>query len=274
MFDLEKQIRAWREMLKGTMGKDAIDELECHLRDDVERLVGDGRSPQDAWEEALRRLGPPKQLSVEYAKNGARTWLAAWCAVIVLAVAVALAGWKAFPFAQHGRDVLLALHVLAITTGYTTVFAIGFVSLWATVERALGGWNQAKDAALRSAGRRLGILAVCATVIGVALGAWWAHDHMGRWWGWDIRELGGLAVAGWSMLLYRGFRAGATPTQLLVLLGVVGNIVVAMAWFWPAVGGAHSYGFPTIGMLLGGWIVLQVIALGITISPERQTSAA
>jgi ABC-type transport system involved in cytochrome c biogenesis permease subunit len=30
--------------------------------------------------------------------------------------------------------------------------------------------------------------------VGVVLGGWWAADNLGRFWGWDPKEIGGLSV--------------------------------------------------------------------------------
>ncbi|HSZ59367.1 MAG TPA: cytochrome c biogenesis protein CcsA [Tepidisphaeraceae bacterium] len=268
MFDMEKQIESWRATVSGALGKrgDAIDELEGHLRDDLEKLAREGLAPEQAWEEAMKRLGTPEQLASEFDKARFPKWLAAWCAVGGLVVVGALAGWLALRLPHRRGDLLLAVHVFAVTTGYSAVFAVGFLSLWATIWQALRGWDASRDAALRATGARLALLAAIATALGVVLGSWWAHDHLGRWWAWDARELGGVVVMGWSVVLLRGFR-GHVTTQLLLLLGVTGNLVVGLAWFGPVlVDTSHGYGFSMIGMLLGGFMVSQIIVLYVAIS--------
>jgi hypothetical protein len=214
----------------------------------------------------MKHLGTPEQLASEFDKTRSPKWLAAWWAVGGLAVVGALAGWLALRLPHRRGDLLLAVHVFAVTTGYSAVFAVGFLSLWATIWQALRGWDASRDAALRAIGARLALLAAIATALGVVLGSWWAHDHLGRWWAWDARELGGVVVMGWSVVLLRGFR-GHVTTQLLLLLGVTGNLVVGLAWFGPVlVDTSHGYGFSMIGMLLGGFMVSQIIVLYVAIS--------
>ena len=45
-----------------------IDELESHLRDEVERLTRGGLPLDQAWPQAVARLGGPEQLAAEFAK--------------------------------------------------------------------------------------------------------------------------------------------------------------------------------------------------------------
>jgi len=79
MFDLEKQIQQWRQTLAGALGGQAevIEELETHLREEVQRLVRSGQAPERAWETALGRLGSPQQLAGEFGKLPPRpgVWL-------------------------------------------------------------------------------------------------------------------------------------------------------------------------------------------------------
>jgi hypothetical protein len=270
MFDLEQQIRLWRAELAAAMGDraEAVDELESHLREQAEQLISQGRPPERAWEEALRRLGTPEQLATEFRKVALPRWTPAWVAGIVLALTAFLVGWIAVSHLLVGRrDALLAVHVFTVSVGYVAVFAVGFLALWATIQQAVGAWNGARDAALRSSGAKLALVATVATAVGAALGTWWARDHMGRWWAWDPRELGGLAVLGWSILLLRSFHARASATQLLLLLGITGNLVVALAWFGPVLlETGHSYGFSMLGMLLGTFIISQIVALYAAVS--------
>jgi hypothetical protein len=77
MFDLEKQIAAWRaEMLRaGIKNPATLDELENHLREDVERQTRTGMNTQPAFETAILRIGHAAALKGEFAKaaKGARS---------------------------------------------------------------------------------------------------------------------------------------------------------------------------------------------------------
>src|SRR5688500_12588538 len=92
-FDLERQITAWRETIAsdlGSRGPEIIDELESHLRDDVDQRVRAGRTPAQAWEAALTRLGESQKLAAEFRKSPPTAppapWLPARAAVVLLAL--------------------------------------------------------------------------------------------------------------------------------------------------------------------------------------------
>jgi hypothetical protein len=74
MFDLEKQIAAWRkEMLAaGLTRPEILDELEGHLREEIRRLVSSGLPEADAFQNAVTELGDGNLLKQEFAKVGRR----------------------------------------------------------------------------------------------------------------------------------------------------------------------------------------------------------
>src|SRR5215831_16437262 len=83
MFDLEERIRHWRQAQAHALGgrAEVLDELESHLREEVQRLVAAGQTPGSAWETALAHLGDPRQLAAEFGKvspPGALGWLPAF----------------------------------------------------------------------------------------------------------------------------------------------------------------------------------------------------
>ncbi|HEX3720808.1 MAG TPA: hypothetical protein VH595_22890 [Verrucomicrobiae bacterium] len=60
MFDLEKAVTEWRRHMiaGGLTNSDTLDELESHLRDDVNRRIRAGVAPRDAFESAVQEIGP------------------------------------------------------------------------------------------------------------------------------------------------------------------------------------------------------------------------
>ena len=69
MRDIEQQIAAWRQQMRaaGIRSPVLLDELENHLRDDVEQQQQQGGvSAQQAFETAVRRLGPAAELKTEF----------------------------------------------------------------------------------------------------------------------------------------------------------------------------------------------------------------
>jgi len=70
MFDLEQEIGAWRQQTAGAVGSapEALEELESHLRDDIEQQMRGGLDAQRAFEEAVRHMGKAEVLREEFAK--------------------------------------------------------------------------------------------------------------------------------------------------------------------------------------------------------------
>ena len=72
MFKLEQAISKWRQQMlaAGIKAPALLDELESHLREEIERQVRTGLSVQEAFEAAVERLGPAQSLKAEFAKAG------------------------------------------------------------------------------------------------------------------------------------------------------------------------------------------------------------
>jgi hypothetical protein len=72
MFNLETSITEWRTQMRtaGIKTSVPLDELEIHLREDIERLVQSGLGQEKAFGTATRQLGQPQVLKAEFKKNG------------------------------------------------------------------------------------------------------------------------------------------------------------------------------------------------------------
>lgn len=70
MFDLNEQINKWRSNLtqSQTLGSSDIDELESHLREEIENLTALKLSDEEAFLIATHRLGSTDSLAEEYEK--------------------------------------------------------------------------------------------------------------------------------------------------------------------------------------------------------------
>src|SRR5437870_3535728 len=70
MFDLESAIADWRRkmMAVGIKSGEALEELESHLRDDLQAQLEKGLPPKHAFALAVARLGPGGALREEYSK--------------------------------------------------------------------------------------------------------------------------------------------------------------------------------------------------------------
>jgi hypothetical protein len=72
MFNLEQAIADWRKQMQAAGIKTSVplEELEVHLREDMDRLIQSGLNPETAFGIATRRLGQPQALKNEFKKNG------------------------------------------------------------------------------------------------------------------------------------------------------------------------------------------------------------
>ena len=70
MFNLEQAITEWRRQMAtgGVKAPVPLDELESHLRDEVEQQVLSGSSEERAFEIALQRIGRAEALKREFKK--------------------------------------------------------------------------------------------------------------------------------------------------------------------------------------------------------------
>lgn len=273
MFNLEQRFADWRQSLPPALreNQELLEELESHLREAFERQMKAGKSAEDSWSAALSSMGDAQNVAREFAKVHRQIWWPAWVAALLLILCVGCV--LALMFARFSAGAirpLLATHVVFITAGYVSMFAIGLLGAWVVLVRSLRGWSDRQEIAFESACAKLSLLAAITTLVGCALGAWWARDNMGRWWGWDPKEIGGLCVLAWACVLLQSFRSQRTPAQLRLCNAIIANMIVATGWFGPALMSSHSYPATntTIGMLLAIFLVVQVLFIYLAQLPE------
>jgi hypothetical protein len=79
MFNLEQSISEWRRQMlsAGVKNSEILDELESHLREDLERRVQSGESEEQAFQVAVQGVGQASLLQQEFSKVGGkrRAWL-------------------------------------------------------------------------------------------------------------------------------------------------------------------------------------------------------
>lgn len=70
MFDLDTKIMEWRKQMlaSGVKPPVLLDELEGHLREEIERQVKSGVNDEAAFKSALEKIGAAGSLKVEFAK--------------------------------------------------------------------------------------------------------------------------------------------------------------------------------------------------------------
>jgi hypothetical protein len=71
MFDLEQSIADWRKQMlpAGIKAPVPLDELESHLREEIERQIQSGASDQEAFQRTVLQIGQAKELKAEFVKN-------------------------------------------------------------------------------------------------------------------------------------------------------------------------------------------------------------
>ena len=116
MFELEPAIARWRRELTaaGFRSPDLLDELESHLRDDVEQRVNAGREAATAFAAAVQQIGPAGRLKPEFDKINRNQTMK--------------------------RILILSAGVIGVLVGLA--FILPAVHLWRT-EGTLGGTNLA-----------------------------------------------------------------------------------------------------------------------------------
>ncbi len=71
MFNLDQAVAEWRRQMlaAGIRSPVPLEELESHLREDVEQQTRLGKTTQQAFETAIERLGPARTLKPEFDKT-------------------------------------------------------------------------------------------------------------------------------------------------------------------------------------------------------------
>jgi hypothetical protein len=96
----------------------------------------------------------------------------------------------------------------------------------------------------------------------------WAKAEWGRYWGWDAKELGGLAIVGWLLCFLAAHRWQRVTDGGVLVMSVVGNVVVSLGWFganW--VRDQHTHGTSSLSWFLLGMILLHLVVFLAGLAP-------
>jgi hypothetical protein len=256
MHDLEGLIAQWRKNLTAAskLPEDTLDELEGHLRETVDQFVRSGLSEEAAFQRAVSQLGPATGLVSEFAKLETSTWLpikiATWFGVSAIAAAVVLL--IAHADAPRTR-ILLVSHVLMVTLGYSATFLIGALGICFVGQRCVSDFPLLRLRSIVRATFILGGVALVLTIAGVVLGTVWARAEWGRYWSWDLKEIGAAAVIAWQLLFLLAHRLAHRTARGVLVMTVLGNVVVGLGWFGAnRLGAMHPYGTPDWPLLCAG----------------------
>jgi hypothetical protein len=235
MPELEQLIAKWRRGLAETAGcsKEVLDELESHLRDEIQQLVRTGHSEERALTLAASRLGSPHTLATEFAKvSDPVSWLPVrilGISFLVFLLATLFLGYI-LAGGQNGRmGALLATHVCAIILGYGASLFVGLLAICYVARRPFGDLSAGQMQSLGRAVFALTAVATGLTLVGILLGCVWARDHLGRYWGWDPKESWAAGVLIWDVAMLTLLRYRPSDREV-VRLGILGNVLVGFAW--------------------------------------------
>ena len=184
MFDVERQIEGWRAHLAGSelLGGSDVDEMESHLREEMEHLKAAGLSGEEAFLLARRRLGDAAALEEEFAKVRPHRQLIQrlfWMAAGILSYYLAL-------------YVSICVTNMATALGYTAGLRNPFLSVFACVLHVavfigIGGllWRYLDSSASKAITRRtpvplrVGLCAAC-TIVALSFVSLLSHSLMFR----------------------------------------------------------------------------------------------
>jgi hypothetical protein len=124
MFNLEQSIAAWRQQMlaAGIKTPVPLEELEIHLREEIERQIKSGLSGQKAFEISVQRVGQPGVLDGEFKKNERMSVKQVFKIVTVFLLGVALQ----LPGSFQLRDDLV------MADGRLGLWLLGFIlQMWA-----------------------------------------------------------------------------------------------------------------------------------------------
>jgi hypothetical protein len=255
MHNLEKSIAEWRKtmMAAPAVSHETLDELENHLRENVEQLVRSGMTEPEAFEHAVAQLGGARMIGSEFRKLDQSTWLPVK-EVIGFGLMSALA-MMIFVIAQLdvGRmNFLLASHVFLVVLGYTTTFLVGALGVCFVAQRCLSDFSPFRMRSLTRVTFLLGCVAASLTAVGIILGMFWAKTEWGRYWAWDKKEIGAFVVIAWQLCFLFAHRLSHVTIRGVLVMSLLGNIVVGLGWFGANLlhDGLHSYGMRNYALLL------------------------
>jgi hypothetical protein len=255
MHNLEKSIAQWRKTMVAApaVSHETLDELENHLRENVEQLVRSGITEREAFLRTVKQLGGAPAIASEFQKLEQSTWLPVKVVTGIGLVAVVAMAILLFTHLDGPRmKLLLAGHVFAVTLGYGTTFLVGGLGICFVAQRCLSDFSPFRMRSLTRVTFGLGCVAAGLTAVGVILAMVWAKAEWGRYWAWDKQEIGAFAVMVWQVCFLLAHRLSHVTIRGVLVMSLLGNIVVGLGWFGPNLlhDGLHSYGMRNYALLL------------------------
>ena len=268
MHNLDKLIVEWRKQA-GTskVSAETLDELETHLRETTEQFVRSGMPVANAFQRAMTELGTMTGISSEFRKLDQRIWLPIKLAIgVITLTALVITIVVIGRLDSSGAGLLLAAHIFAITLGYTITLLIGGLGICFVSQRCFEDFSTSRLQSISRVSLVLSGVALLFTTMGVILGMAWAKTTWGRYWSWDVKEIGGLCVIVWLFFYLLAHRFFKSSARGILTVSMLGNIVVSLAWFGPQLNGLHQYGTFSQSMLLAA-VVANLVFFAIGYCP-------
>lgn len=135
MFSFEQSISEWRKQMlaAGIQSPTPLDELEIHLREEIERQMKSELSEQRAFEISVQQIGQPKALNCEF-KKGEKTFMRRITVIMAALFGMVMGGAMILPALGrwHHTGMLLLDPLL---TGIILVIAGAGVSFYGIKDR-------------------------------------------------------------------------------------------------------------------------------------------
>lgn len=214
MFDLEENIRSWRRALleRAEIASQHADELEDHLREEIEGLHAAALSEEEVFLIATRRLGRVEVLADEFAKATATPrwrmqlqWMLCGYVLVSLTLgAISAAAIYAFSIARR-TSIGMAVYAAVLLLG---VIGVVFLARWASRASSADRLRAVFARCVQTRGGILG-LALLAIVTEILVSgarvtwvqnsqhvAWMGFILYAQWFLWLI-PMGALATLAW-----------------------------------------------------------------------------
>lgn len=272
MHNLEKSIAEWRETMMAAPGvsQETVDELETHLREEVNQLVRSGMAEPEAFQRAVTQLGGARTIASEFRKLDQPTWLPVKVITGIGIVAALGCAFLLIVRLDTGRSsFLLASHVFMVTLGYTTTFLVGALGICFVGQRCFSDFSPLRMRSLTRTTFGLGCVAAGLSAVGVILGMVWARIEWGRYWAWDTKETAAFIVISWQLCFLFAHRFACHTARGVLVMSVLGNIVVGLGWFGSNLlsDGLHGYGTRNYLLLLLAAVISNLAFFFIGLAP-------
>jgi hypothetical protein len=255
MHNLENSIAEWRKTMMAApdVGRETLDELENHLRENVDQLIRSGMTEPEAFQRAVTQLGGAPKIAAEFQKLDQCTWLPVKVITGIGVMAALVLPILLIARFDSGRlSFLLAAHVFTVTLGYTATFLVGALGVCFVGQRCFSDFSPLRIRSVTRVTFLLGCIAASLTAVGVILAMVWAKAEWGRYWAWDAKETGAFAVIVWQVFFLIAHRLACGTSRGVLVMSLLGNIVVSLGWFGANLlhDELHSYGMRNYALLL------------------------